>query len=49
MRKSIKKRAGFDIDSLNPETGVDKLKMPIVFLHSEDDTFVRFEHSRILY
>ena len=43
------KRAGFDIRKVSPIEEVKKCKVPALFMHADDDNFVRPRHSSDLY
>ena len=47
--KTIKSKANFDIDALQPIKYVDKIKVPALFGTAKDDTFVSPQHTRDLY
>ena len=49
LRSSIKSRANFDIDSLNPIKHAPTTKIPAIFAAAEGDTFVLPSHSLQLY
>lgn len=45
MRRSVKKRAGFDIAAISPIDSVDRTFVPALFAHALGDTFVKPHHS----
>ncbi|CAG9326741.1 unnamed protein product [Blepharisma stoltei] len=49
IRKTIRKKANFDSNELDPLKHVDKCFIPALFVAGEDDTFVNPKHSQILY
>eukprot|EP01102_Stenamoeba_stenopodia_P019189 TRINITY_DN716_c0_g1_i1.p1 TRINITY_DN716_c0_g1~~TRINITY_DN716_c0_g1_i1.p1 ORF type:complete len:841 (+),score=171.91 TRINITY_DN716_c0_g1_i1:121-2523(+) len=49
VRKSIKKRAKFDINKLAPIAVVDQCKCPVLFIHAVADTLINPQHSQDLY
>ena len=48
IRKSIKSKAKFNIDDLNPIDHVDKTFIPAFFIHAKDDDFILPHHSKDL-
>lgn len=49
IKRSVKNRADFNIDDVNPIEVVDKLRIPVQFIVAEDDTFVLPRHGTELY
>jgi len=49
IRKTIMKKANFDIDNLRPIKYVDKIKIPALFGAAKDDNFVSPQHTKDLY
>ena len=49
VRKTIKKKAKFDINELNPIDSVDKCFIPAMFAAGKNDTFILPQHSEELY
>ena len=49
VRKSVKKRAKFDMNKLNPIEYVDKCYIPALFVVAKGDDFVRPHHGESLY
>ena len=49
VKKSIKRRAKFNIDDLNPIEHVDKSYIPAFFIHAKKDTFILPHHSKDLF
>eukprot|EP01112_Ceratiomyxa_fruticulosa_P017304 TRINITY_DN5367_c0_g1_i3.p2 TRINITY_DN5367_c0_g1~~TRINITY_DN5367_c0_g1_i3.p2 ORF type:complete len:339 (-),score=39.71 TRINITY_DN5367_c0_g1_i3:41-1057(-) len=49
IRGSIKKKAKFDIKSLDAGAMVHQCFIPALFVHAKDDNFVRPHHSETLY
>lgn len=45
----VKRRAGYELDECNARNEVAKAKIPILFLHGDNDTFVPCEMSKQLY
>ena len=45
MRKSVKKKAGFDINNVAPIDLVPNSIIPAVFGHGTDDSFINSYHS----
>lgn len=43
MRGTIKEKAGFDINEVNPIEYIDKIKIPCVFVTGDSDYIVKFE------
>lgn len=48
IKVSIKKRAGFDVDELNPLKYVWEMQIPALFAAADDDDFIYPYHSRVL-
>lgn len=48
-RRIILRKAGFDINDVNPQDGVINTKKPILFIHGEKDSFVPTFMSRDMY
>ena len=49
LRRSIRKRANFDILKANPLKAVSSSFIPALFGHGKEDDFVAFKHSERLY
>jgi fermentation-respiration switch protein FrsA (DUF1100 family) len=49
IRKTIKNKAGFDINNLNPLDHVDKCFIPALFVAATGDTFIAPHHTQELY
>lgn len=49
IRKSIRKKANFDINELNPIDFVDKCFIPATFTLGVNDTFILPSHSELMY
>ena len=49
VRRSIKSRAKFNIDDLNPIDHVDRSFIPAFFIHAKDDKFILPHHSKDLF
>jgi len=49
IRNSIKSRAHFNIDDLNPINHVNKSFIPAFFIHGKDDKFILPHHSKDLF
>jgi pimeloyl-ACP methyl ester carboxylesterase len=49
VRKSIKKRAGFDIKKVNPIENVGEAFIPVQFVVAEEDNFIKPHHSEEIY
>ena len=49
VRKTIKKKAKFDINDLNPMDNVDKCFIPAMFAAGKNDTFILPTHTEELY
>ena len=47
--RSVRKRAGFDINSITPVDMVPRSYVPAFFGHAKEDTFVRPHHSERLH
>jgi hypothetical protein len=48
-RRSVKKRAGFDINSINPIDYASRAFIPAFFGHAHADTFVKPHHTQRLH
>lgn len=48
-RRSVKKRAGFDINEIAPLDAAPQAHVPVFFGHASGDTFVRPHHSERLF
>lgn len=48
MRRSVRKRAGFDISTIAPVDIVNQSFVPVLFGHADGDTFVKKAHSERL-
>eukprot|EP00358_Blepharisma_japonicum_P002893 CAMPEP_0202948700 /NCGR_PEP_ID=MMETSP1395-20130829/14295_1 /ASSEMBLY_ACC=CAM_ASM_000871 /TAXON_ID=5961 /ORGANISM="Blepharisma japonicum, Strain Stock R1072" /LENGTH=206 /DNA_ID=CAMNT_0049651013 /DNA_START=446 /DNA_END=1066 /DNA_ORIENTATION=+ len=49
IRKTVKKKAKFDINELDPMKHVDMCFIPALFCAGKDDTFINPRHTQILY
>ena len=49
LRNSVKSRANFDINDLEPLKEAPLIKIPALFAHADDDTFIHPRHSIQLY
>jgi pimeloyl-ACP methyl ester carboxylesterase len=49
VKKSVKSRANFDLDDLNPMTHVDQAFIPAQFIVAKDDDFIAPTHGISLY
>jgi pimeloyl-ACP methyl ester carboxylesterase len=49
IRKTIKKKAAFNIDDLNPLDHVSQSFIPVTFIAAKDDTFILPSHTQSLY
>eukprot|EP00892_Ulva_mutabilis_P009090 jgi/Ulvmu1/6553/UM003_0187.1 len=49
MRRSVKKRAGFDINTISPVDSAPRAHAPAFFGHASSDTFVQPHHSARLF
>lgn len=49
MRRSVRKRAGFDIQTVSPLDVVGTSFIPALFGHAHGDSFIRIHHSQQLY
>ncbi|GAB4812973.1 hypothetical protein N2152v2_000019 [Parachlorella kessleri] len=49
MRRSVRKRAGFDIDYVSPLDRAKESFIPALFGHAKEDTFVNKHHSERLF
>lgn len=49
MRRSVRKRAGFNIDDVAPLNRVSQCHIPALFGHATEDTFVSKTHSQRLH
>jgi len=49
IRKTIKKKANFDIDEVSPIDLIHKCKMPAIFIHGKKDKIVPISHSHKLF
>lgn len=49
MRRSVRRRAGFNIDAVSPLDAVPGSFVPTLFGHGADDTFVAPHHSERLF
>jgi pimeloyl-ACP methyl ester carboxylesterase len=48
IRKSIRSKAGFDVEKLRPIKRAHKCTVPVLFAHGESDNFILPHHSREL-
>jgi len=48
LKKSIEKKAGFDIEKLEPVKSAPKCFIPALFAHANDDDFIDLSHSKTL-
>ncbi|GFR51828.1 hypothetical protein Agub_g14291 [Astrephomene gubernaculifera] len=49
MRRSVNKRAGFDITRVSPLDAVSRSFIPALFGHATGDTFIRISHAEALH
>eukprot|EP01117_Protostelium_nocturnum_P005497 TRINITY_DN1989_c0_g1_i3.p1 TRINITY_DN1989_c0_g1~~TRINITY_DN1989_c0_g1_i3.p1 ORF type:complete len:181 (-),score=51.14 TRINITY_DN1989_c0_g1_i3:222-764(-) len=49
IRKSIRTKAKFDINDLEPIAAVEKCYIPALFVHGKDDDFITPKHTKALY
>lgn len=49
VRKTIKKKAGFDVKALNPVDSVHKCYIPALFIAASGDDFIRPVHTETLF
>jgi len=49
LRRSVKKRAQFDIKDVDPLSVAPSTHVPALFAHGKDDDFVKCHHSEVLY
>jgi len=49
IKKSVKSRASFDLEKLNPIDHVEGAFIPALFGHAEDDDFIEKHHSQELH
>ncbi|KXZ53909.1 hypothetical protein GPECTOR_6g827 [Gonium pectorale] len=49
MRRSVSKRAGFDITKVSPVDAVSQSFIPALFGHATGDTFIRISHAETLH
>lgn len=49
IRKTIKKKANFDSNELDPLKHVDQCFIPALFVAGQEDTFINPNHARILF
>eukprot|EP01104_Vermistella_antarctica_P002417 TRINITY_DN1265_c0_g1_i1.p1 TRINITY_DN1265_c0_g1~~TRINITY_DN1265_c0_g1_i1.p1 ORF type:complete len:782 (+),score=175.07 TRINITY_DN1265_c0_g1_i1:206-2551(+) len=49
IRSTIKKKAKFDLDKLEPIAAVKKCFVPALFIHGQGDSFIRPKHSEDLF
>ena len=49
VKTAIMDKHGFDIENLNPIDGVDKAKVPVIFVHASNDTLIPSKHSKMIY
>ena len=49
IKRTIKKKAGFDIEDLNPLEHVDKSFIPVQFIAAKNDTFILPAHTEQLH
>lgn len=45
VKKSVKSRADFDLEKLNPIDNLDKAFIPALFGHAEGDMFIEKHHT----
>ena len=49
IRDTIKEKAKFDINDIEPKVYAERCFIPALFCHAKDDTFVNVHHSHDLY
>jgi len=49
IRRTIKNKAGFDINDLSPIKHADKCFIPAMFIAARDDDFIKLHHSEDIY
>ena len=49
IRETIKEKAKFDINDIEPKVYAERCFIPALFCHAENDTFVNVHHSHDLY
>ena len=49
LGSSVKSRANFDIDKIDPLSQVSQIKIPAIFAAAQDDSFIPPSHSQELY
>jgi len=49
MKRSVRKRAGFEIDKVSPLDAVPQCFIPVLFGHATEDTFIKIAHSEKLH
>ena len=49
LRKTIKKKANFDLNNIKPIKVVEKIKIPSLFGHGSKDTLIPCEHTKELH
>eukprot|EP00826_Nyctotherus_ovalis_P040840 TRINITY_DN4058_c0_g1_i5.p2 TRINITY_DN4058_c0_g1~~TRINITY_DN4058_c0_g1_i5.p2 ORF type:complete len:156 (-),score=31.34 TRINITY_DN4058_c0_g1_i5:117-584(-) len=45
----IKEKYGVDLDKLNPIEGLEKVKIPALFIHAVNDRLIPAQHSKKIY
>jgi len=49
IRRTIKKKAGFDIDELSPISHANRCFIPAMFIAARGDDFIKLHHSEDIY
>lgn len=49
MKRSVRKKAGFEIDDVSPIDVVPSAFIPALFGHATEDTFIKISHTEKLY
>lgn len=49
MKRSVRKKAGFDIDKVSPIEVVPQSFIPALFGHATEDAFINIAHSEKLH
>ena len=49
VRKTIKRKAGFDIFDINPHVNAKNFDIPAYFLAAKDDSMIPLQHVRHIY
>eukprot|EP00826_Nyctotherus_ovalis_P044945 TRINITY_DN4904_c0_g2_i1.p1 TRINITY_DN4904_c0_g2~~TRINITY_DN4904_c0_g2_i1.p1 ORF type:complete len:150 (-),score=44.39 TRINITY_DN4904_c0_g2_i1:157-606(-) len=48
-RKTVEELYGFDLEKLNPVDGLEKVKIPAIFVHAINDNLIPISHSKMVY